>query len=89
MDHKIAKVPDAKDRESGSAVIDNRNGSDGLTNDVGDCHQRKPTHLIILQQSSASDLRSRTWTNYLQLLTAATPLNVDIYVGLEHRSLMS
>ena len=52
MDHKIAEVPDAKDRESGSVVIDNRNGSGGLTNDVGDCHQRKPTHLIILQQSA-------------------------------------
>ena len=52
MDHKIAEVPDAKDRESGSVVIDNRNGSDGLTNDVGDRHQRNPTHLIILQQSA-------------------------------------
>ena len=36
MDHKIAEVPDAKDRESGSVVIDNRNDTDGLTNDVGE-----------------------------------------------------
>ena len=36
MDHKIAEVPDAKDRKSGSVVIDNRNDTDGLTNDVGE-----------------------------------------------------
>ena len=167
MDHKIAEVPDAKDRKSGSVVIDNRDGrvTDWRTTSViaingtrptlsffGNplkrfrfkkenmdklfgayncrpslpyvytfhiCHKTLDVKEIRIQQFgqenwfltemgsmmslvggndtkypdfSSSSWEPRQWHEVyfwnprMLIWVSATPLNVDIYVGLEHRS---